>query len=79
MSTLADSRQKRARPNLIPKGMLPTTLVASRTGIAATTLRRWARGEIVKARKLGPKNWYIDLADARRIARIIKPGPKPQQ
>jgi excisionase family DNA binding protein len=64
-------------PEAPPQGLVTIHQAAAETGVTKRTLQDWAKDGKIKAQKSGPKIWYVDLSDAREMARTSKPGTKP--
>lgn len=67
--------QKRGatRPPL-PEGMVTTAHAAIVTGACQVSIQTWARDGKIRAKRYGKKIWYVNLGDARKRARTMKPG-----
>ena len=74
----ARQSQKRGstpRPAL-PRGMVTTARAAAETGACQVSIQTWARKGLIRAQRYGKKKkiWYVNLSDAKKRARIMKPG-----
>ena len=78
MNKLQNRRQP--SPNDVPReGLVPIRQASPLSGVPARTIARWAQQELIEAQKFGPRIWYVNLDDVRRVAATLKPGPKPQK
>ena len=80
LEDVQQARRTKKRGNIIrpvpPEGMVTTRYAANVTGAHQTSIQTWARMGKVRATRHGEKQclWYVNLDDARRMARESKPG-----
>jgi excisionase family DNA binding protein len=79
MSKLAQRRQRQATEELPPDHLRPIREASPLTGVPKRTIAQWAQQGRIEAQKFGPRIWYVNVDDVRRVAATLKPGPKPKK